>query len=106
MDLDFLNPLRLPEHEDSFIPTKIYIRKCMKQIFGWFCEDTRGKRRKPRALQTVLIGSPGVGKSVLFFLAALYQAQSSYTIYYRRTTNESDFSVFLMMPYQKNVVRV
>ncbi len=106
MDLEFFNPLRLPEHEDSFIPTKIYVRKCMKQIFESFCEDIRGKRSKPRALKTVLIGSPGVGKSVLFFLAALYQAQSSYTVYYRRTTKESDISVFLMMPDKNNVVRV
>ncbi len=78
----------------------------MKQIFGWFCEDIRGERIKPRERQTVLIGSPGVGKSVLFFLAALYQAQSSYTIYYRRTTRENDISIFLMMPYQNNNVRV
>ncbi len=87
-------------------PKKIYIRKCMKLIFSLFSQDTRGERSKPRELKTVLLGSPGVGKSVLFFLAALYQAKSSYTVYYRRTTKESDISIFLVMPYQNNTVRV
>ncbi len=106
LELDFLNSLRMSGREDSFIPKKIYIRKCMKLIFGWFCKDTTGKRGKPREFRNVLLGSSGVGKSVLFFLAALYQAQSSYTVYYRRTSNENYVSIFLMVPDQNESVRV
>ena len=88
MDLNFLDPLRLVNEEDVFFPKKIFIRDCMKEVFQVFCADAQIVGRKAGSFQTVLIGSPGVGKSVLFFLVALYQAQFSYIMYYRRTTIE------------------
>ena len=47
----------------------------------------------------VLLGSPEVGKSVLFFIAALYKAEhgDKPVVYFRRTEEEDDISAFFMV---------
>jgi hypothetical protein len=81
---------------DSFLPEgEIYIRDSMRNIFGLFEERDIGK--------TVLIGSAGVGKSVLFFLAALRKATKKPVLFYRKTDVESYTSVFLMQASQHGV---
>jgi hypothetical protein len=76
IDLSFLKKLRI-EDDEPFIPTKIFFRSDMRKIFGMYLNDVGAvdpkKRVKPMKRPTVLIGSPGVGKSVLFFLAAMYR---------------------------------
>jgi hypothetical protein len=70
LDLSFLEPLKIKDSllREIFFPdhNTLYVRKCMRDIFQLFCEDVN-KERFPREGETVLIGSPGVGKSLLFF---------------------------------------
>jgi hypothetical protein len=59
---------------------------------------------KPRKCSTVLIGSAGVGESVLFFLAAMYRSSLeakkdddvNMSIYLRCTGLDADLSIFIM----------
>jgi hypothetical protein len=107
IDLSFLDELKRPDKEWFLTPRAIYVRDCMRLIFGLFREDIEKSPRRPRdmAYSTALIGSPGVGKSILFFLAALYQARMSKVVYYRKTKQES-ISVFFMTPSTDGNVRI
>jgi hypothetical protein len=69
IDLGFLDDLRI--EDEPFFPNRIYVRNNMRKIFGLYMNDVGTV--KPMKRPTVLIGSPGVGKSVLFFLAAIYR---------------------------------
>jgi putative ribosome biogenesis GTPase RsgA len=51
-----------PRLKETFLPTDLFIRSAMQTMF---VKLIGARDRK----QTVLIGSPGVGKSVLCFLA-------------------------------------
>lgn len=95
----FLDSLRLASENERFLlPRTVYVRDCMRTIFGLFREDVESKKRAG-AKNTVLVGSPGVGKSILFFLAAVYQARKRPVGYYRRTRSELEMaSLFFMMP--------
>jgi hypothetical protein len=99
IDMSFLDPLRDAEEEKFLVPDKIYVRDCMRRVFSLFHEDAvQVPRRRPsKAYSAALIGSPGVGKSILFFLAALDQACTSNVVYYRRVGAEAA-SVFVMTP--------
>lgn len=100
IDLSSLQDL-MPYPEDEFLFSgKLYVRDCMRFVFGLFREDavaTDPRRSPSNKHAAVLIGSPGVGKSILFFLAALQQATRSPVVYYRRTRDEL-VSVFVMTP--------
>jgi hypothetical protein len=61
-----LDPL-FDKMREKFLPESIYVRKEMCDVFA---ELTREKRDEKQ----ILIGSPGVGKSILLFLVALYRA--------------------------------
>ena len=75
-------------------------------IFALFLEDIESDK-KAGAKNTVLIGSPGVGKSILFFLAALYQAQRRPIVYHRITKTEDEkASLFFVAPQGDGKVRV
>ena len=90
----------------------------MQDIFGLFIKDCNPvdengssvPRQKPdfpySSDSAALIGSPGVGKSILFFLAALYQAQTSKIVYYRSTQSEITVSMFVMTPENDGTVRI
>ena len=99
VDLDFLEGMRSLD-EEAFLPNKLYVRDNMRKIFGLYVNDSF----PPNKRRTVLVGSPGVGKSILFFLAAIYRVykqsneQKWATIYFRRTRAE-DISVFIMVPH-------
>jgi hypothetical protein len=93
LDISFLKPLEFVERnlqKDSFFATfgELYIRDCMRTIFGLFGARNFGR--------TVLLGSNGVGTSILCFLAALYKAQSKPVVYYRQTASSLYTSVFIM----------
>jgi ABC-type nitrate/sulfonate/bicarbonate transport system ATPase subunit len=79
----------------------------MRRVSNLYREDAarEPQRRKPsKAYSVALIGSSGAGKSVLFFLAALYQAQKSNTMYHRRSGEEPTL-VFVLTP-SKRAVRI
>jgi hypothetical protein len=102
IDLSFLNELKIPN--DCFLPESIYVRDCMRQIFDLFLRDAA--KFKPTKTRTVLAGSPGVGRSILCFLAALYRAQTKITLYYRLDEDFDGGSVFIMIPGQDNRVDI
>jgi hypothetical protein len=103
ISLKFLHALR-EDNIDPFLPAMIYVRDCMREIFALFLSDA--DQMEPYVSRTFLIGSPGVGKSVLFFLAALYRARDIVTIYYRRTESGEASSVFIMIPCNDKKVLV
>ena len=103
LELDFLNTLRAEDNaEAEFLPKAIFKRECMKLIFDLANNDTRGPCKGKRAL----IGSPGVGKSVLFFLVALIKACNTPVVYYRKTRNANDCSLFFMNVTKDKKVRI
>jgi hypothetical protein len=104
MSLDFLGALR--EDEELFFPETLYVRKSMRLVSSLFSQDDI-ESPKPTKTRTVLLGSPGVGKSILFFLAALVRSRRGMTIYYRKTESTGEnLSVFVMFPGQGNKVNV
>lgn len=101
LDLAFLNGLRLPDEDEKFlVPTSIYVRDCMRNIFARFCSDVEVEPKKGAGKRaTAFIGSPGVGKSILFFLSALHQATATNVVYYRKTiADDEKVSLFIMTP--------
>jgi hypothetical protein len=74
----------------------------MRFIFGLTKSDIRLPGRGKRAL----IGSPGVGKSVLFFLVALHKACHTPVVYYRKTQNRDDQSLFFMNATKNKKVNI
>lgn len=69
--------------ETFLVADALYVRDCMREVFGLFHADVaRDPRPMPSVTSSaVLVGSPGVGKSILFFLAALDQARKSKIVY-------------------------
>lgn len=79
---------------EKFFPNRIFIRDCMKTMWRRFQQDgvSYGSNR-------VLLGSPGVGKSVFFFIAAMYKASVQVdvpVVYVRQTREEPNVSAFVM----------
>lgn len=106
IDMSFLDPLRSEIAERFLIPSTAYVRDCMRMIFALFLEDIESNK-KAGAKNAVLIGSPGVGKSILFFLAALYQAQRRPIVYHRITKTEDEkASLFFVAPEGDGKIRV
>jgi hypothetical protein len=111
VNLAFLNGIRT-RGTDCFLPQSIYVRNCMRQVFRLFARDAGALEDvvaavPPQTKGTVLIGSPGVGKSVLCFLAALHRSRNMVTTYYRHTEARDEMvSVFIMFPSPQNTVDV
>jgi hypothetical protein len=67
LGLKALDPLRTTAAgRYEFLPEKIYVRDCMQEIFNTLVQETNSPGK-----YCIVFGSPGVGKSVLSFLAAL-----------------------------------
>jgi hypothetical protein len=67
IDLGFLAPmLATAGSRDMFFPKSIYVRKEMCEVFKELIKSDRKRKQ-------IMIGSPGVGKSILLFLVALYR---------------------------------
>ena len=90
LDLEFLDQLRI---EDDFLPPKVFFRQEMRTVLTSLVSEYKDGEK-----QRVLVGSPGVGKSVLFFLAALRRVvhHGEKVMYIRKTDNNPDISFFLM----------
>jgi hypothetical protein len=105
IELSFLDGLRASSGStDPVIPKRLYVRESMRRIFGLFSTDAN--RASPRT-RTVLVGSSGVGLSVLFFLAALHRSRSTSTMYFHSSYTTGEYiAVFLMCPGHGGEVNV
>jgi hypothetical protein len=101
IDLSLLDRLKDSDEEEFFVTDKLYVRDAMRCVFGLFQEDARlaheGSGTKEHEA-AALSGSAGVGKAVLFFLAALHRATFTRVAYYRRRPRDDRVSFFLMEP--------
>lgn len=100
IDLAWLKNISL--EEEPFFPGKVYVRKEMCDVFG----ELTKKNRKPFQ---ILIGSPGVGKSVLLFLVALRRVlkEGTPTIFARKTKYVGELvSVFYMRKVDDTHIQV
>jgi hypothetical protein len=97
ISLERFDPLRREEEKEKFLPKvrNLLVRSGMKRIFRRFQNDVMKPAREKRAL----LGSPGTGKSLLFFLAAVWKAAygGQKVVYLRKTTAEP-ISIFYMFP--------
>jgi hypothetical protein len=97
ISLERFDPLRLEDEDDKFFPKvrNLLVRSGMKRIFRRFQNDVM----KPAGDRRALLGSPGTGKSLLFFLAAVWKAAygGQKVVYLRKTTAEP-ISIFYMFP--------
>jgi hypothetical protein len=91
MSLDALSGLRKTNEE--FLPTDLFVRSEM--LLVWNLLDTNEGNS---AVQSqILLGSAGVGKSVLCFLQAVRMAyRGKRVLYFRKTKAESDTSLWCM----------
>jgi hypothetical protein len=91
MSLDALSGLRKTNEE--FLPTDLFVRSEM--LLVWNLLD---KNEGNSAVQSqILLGSAGVGKSVLCFLQAVRMAyRGKRVLYFRKTKAESDTSLWCM----------
>jgi len=95
-----LKSISLPK--EPFIPNVIYVRKEMCQVFGELTKENRKSRQ-------ILIGSPGVGKSILLLLVALHRVltEGVPTIFVRKTRDAEEFlSVFFMRKIDDTHIQV
>jgi hypothetical protein len=102
IDLSLLDPLKDDDDLEFFVADKLYVRDAMRRVFGLFQEDAQlgdvGDGSKKKDKDAALCGSAGVGKAVLFFLAALHRAAFTRVAYYRRRPRDDRVSFFLMEP--------
>jgi hypothetical protein len=107
IELAFLDGLRASTGSaDPYLPQTLYVRESMRQILGLFFRDA-DHGVTPRTTRTVLVGSSGVGLSVLFFLAALYRSRTTSTMYFHSSHAAGEnIAVFLMCPGDGGEVNV
>ena len=93
LDLATLQNFKSPSSIEEFVPSSIYVRQEVLTIW----KTLRTNEENPQVKSQVLLGSPGVGKSVVLFLHALRRAsEGSKVIYFRKTAYEKNTSVFCM----------
>jgi hypothetical protein len=101
--LDLSSPLSaLFQNREQFLPSSLFVRDCMNDIFD-------GVMRAPLMKRCVVFGSPGVGKSVLTFLAVLCYASlgKEPTLFMRKTGQYSEsISVFWAAANENGLVDV
>jgi hypothetical protein len=111
LSLDRFRCLHVPPTEDEqFFPENdnLYMRESMKRLMKRFTFDrTTMKKKAPLAQDFVLFGSPGTGKSLLFFLAAVWKASKGMQpIIYLRITTSEKISIFYMFPDGPNKIGI
>lgn len=99
---DYLRVLMTMDKEKLF-PSTIYVRDCMREIFRLFHGDLEDED-----VRRVLLGSPGVGTSVLFLIAALSKAltDSKPVVYFRKVREGKQVSAFVMNRTAEGVLDV
>lgn len=90
-DLSFLNVLR--GGKDDFLPQELFVRQEVQDMLFALAAP------HAEALQgRILTGSPGIGKSVVFFLAAVQRAATleKKVLYLRKVEEQKAISIFIM----------
>ena len=103
-DLAFLMTLRQTMHP-FFIPSSLWIRQEMIDMMKELRENQDSEQYK----RQVLVGSPGVGKSVLFFLYALVYAMdhpAEKVMYWRKATGDGDMRLFCIQALDDEQVSI
>jgi hypothetical protein len=82
------------------------MRQSMKRIMNRFTWDSQKTNLMELATpKCILIGSPGTGKSLIFFLAAVWTAsKGGQPVIYLRKSGDEPFSIFYMFPDGPNYV--
>jgi hypothetical protein len=93
LDLGCLRGLHSTEDEEKFLPMRVFVRPYLQTALKYRLANDDNK--------TVVYGSPGVGKSVFSFLAAIAVAAigtHNAVLYVRKVTDEQEkcSSVFWM----------
>lgn len=107
MDLSFLEPIRLKRNEE--IPVEQFKQRSLEKflcINDLYIRDEMHSLMKKlisedRFYQQVIIGSPGVGKSLLLFIAAIWRTavRRERVIYIRKTSQlQESTSIFYFQP--------
>ena len=102
LDLGFLKPLQ-EDISKFFMPESLWVRQEMKDVVKELQDNSKTFERQ------VLIGSPGVGKSVLFFLYALRHAQNTEkkVMYWRKATADATkINLFCIEALDDNQVQI
>lgn len=98
LDLSCLTSLH--SKRENFLTGNAYVRDEMQTVFQKLLTKQPGK-------MLVLIGSPGVGKSLVCFLSALHlAANEGKKVVFIRWTVEDNPRVFVMLPDPKNEDKV
>jgi hypothetical protein len=110
ISLDMFKQLQNPMHDEKFFPknSNLFLRPAMTVIMKRFLTTKRKMHESdPDADQWVLVGSPGIGKSLLFFLGAVAKVvrQKEHILYFRKSGKE-DMSIFYLFPNRDNVFSV
>jgi len=82
----------LSAEREFFLSRQLYVRSEMEQLF-------REMQKREAARSHIVSGSPGIGKSLVFFLVALFRAakEQDRVLYFRCTANaQEDASAFLL----------
>jgi hypothetical protein len=97
-----LFPANEPDFVESFIPPSLYVRSEMRQAFAELIPDL--------VYTKVFSGSPGIGKSILLILVAIYRAwtEDNRKITYLRYTKSTaeDATVFAMQRVAPGFVEI
>ena len=102
LNLQVLENLKLDLDDEEFFPLKIFIRQEMLSVW----QELKANDQ-PKIKSQVLIGSPSVGKSIVFFLHALRRAhEGEKVIYFRKTTYDTATSLFCMQKLDDGKIQV
>jgi hypothetical protein len=100
ISLERFDCLRVRDEEETFFPKirSLFVRQDMKRIMKRFMLTQSEIRNKHElARKFVLMGSPGIGKSLLFFLAAVWKATyRQQVVLYLCKSEDGPCSVFYM----------
>jgi hypothetical protein len=100
ISLAALNKLRISVHDEKFFPKEdsLFLRQPMRDVMYRLVQTKEGMSQDdPDAKRWVLLGSPGIGKSLLFFLGAVCKVvlNKDHILYFRKARNEQ-LSVFYL----------
>lgn len=106
LDMSTLSQKLCGNYKEAFLPsTRVYVRQEMIYVFK---QLTAERSQDEDVISQVLIGSPGVGKSILCFLVAIWQAmRGNQVVYWRKTSQQNEhISVFVLDRLNEDTTKV